>query len=150
MPSSHDLDLIRRLAAADRGYAVIATLRPDGSMQATLVNAGLFKAPGSGRPAVAFVARGGTVKLRNLRRDPRATIVFRSGPQWVTVEGRATLIGPDDPDDAVPADQIPRLLRDVYTSAGGSHDNWDEYDRVMAAERRTVVLISLDRVYTNP
>ncbi len=150
MPSTQAVDLIRRLAAADRGYAVVTTLRPDGSVQATLVNAGLFREPGSDRPVVAFVARGGTVKLRNLRRDPRSTVVFRSGPQWVTIEGQATLIGPDDPHEAVPTGDVPRLLREVFTSAGGTHDNWAEYDRVMAAERRTVVLVSLDRVYTNP
>ncbi|HEX2170824.1 MAG TPA: TIGR03618 family F420-dependent PPOX class oxidoreductase [Dehalococcoidia bacterium] len=144
------MELIRRLAVADRGYAVVTTLRRDGSMQATLVNAGLFQEPGTDRPTVAFVARGGTVKLRNLRRDPRATVVFRAGPRWVTVEGRATLIGPDDPHPAVPPADLPRLLRSVFTAAGGTHDNWEEYDRVMAEERRTVVLIGLDRVYTNP
>jgi hypothetical protein len=38
----------------------------------------------------------------------------------------------------------------VFTAAGGTHDDWDEYDRVMAAERRTVVLLTPKRVYTNP
>ncbi|MGA3256787.1 MAG: pyridoxamine 5'-phosphate oxidase, partial [Mycobacterium sp.] len=30
-----------------------------------------------------------------------------------------------------------------------THDNWDEYDRVMAKERRAVVLIEPGRVYSN-
>jgi hypothetical protein len=42
------------------------------------------------------------------------------------------------------------LLRDVFTAAGGSHDDWDAYDRVMAGERRAAVLIAPRRVYTNP
>lgn len=150
MASEHDVDLVRQLAAADRGYAVVTTPRRDGSAQASLVNAGVFHEPGTGRPVVAFVARGGTVKLRNLHRDPRSTVVFRAGPRWVAVEGRATLIGPDDPHPAVPPQAVPGLLREVFTAAGGTHDNWAEYDRVMAEERRTIVLVSLDRVYTNP
>ncbi len=35
-------------------------------------------------------------------------------------------------------------------AAGGTHDDWDTYDRVMAEERRTAVLITPDRVYSNP
>ena len=47
------------------------------------------------------------------------------------------------------ADQLRLLLREVFTSAGGTHDNWDEYDRVMADERRTAVLITPERLYTS-
>lgn len=57
------------------------------------------------------------------------------------------------PDDAQPwltdADRLRMLLREVFTAAGGSHDDWDEYDRVMARERRAVVLIAPTRVYSN-
>jgi hypothetical protein len=42
------------------------------------------------------VARGGSLKLAHLRRDPRATVVVRSGWQWAAVEGHADLVGPDD------------------------------------------------------
>jgi hypothetical protein len=41
-------------------------------------------------------------------------------------------------------------LRDVFTAAGGSHEDWAEFDRVVAAERRTAVFIAMDRVYSNP
>jgi hypothetical protein len=37
----------------------------------------------------------------------------------------------------------------VFRAAGGSHDDWDEFDRVMAAERRVAVLIEPARVVTN-
>jgi hypothetical protein len=40
-------------------------------------------------------------------------------------------------------------LRAVFTAAGGTHDDWDEYDRVMAAERRTAVLIEPARITSN-
>jgi PPOX class probable F420-dependent enzyme len=149
-PSPSDVELIRGLAAAEKGLAVVATSRPDGSIQASLVNAGLFDHPLSGQTVVAFVARGGTVKLRNLRRAPRATLVFRARWQWVAIEGRAELIGPDDRLEGFEPSALPQLLRDVFTAAGGTHDDWPTYDRVMAEERRTAVLLQLDRVYSNP
>jgi hypothetical protein len=42
------------------------------------------------------------------------------------------------------------LLRDVFRAAGGTHDDWDAYDRAMADERRAAVLITPTRTYTNP
>ena len=42
------------------------------------------------------------------------------------------------------------LLQDVFRAAGGTHDDWDEYDRAMADERRAAVLIIPTRIYTNP
>ena len=41
------------------------------------------------------------------------------------------------------------LLRAIFTAAGGEHDDWDEYDRTMAEQRRAAVLIRPDRVYSN-
>ena len=65
-------------------------------------------------------------------------------------EGDASIIGPDDPHPTFDADAVRLLLRDIFRSAGWSHEDWDEYDRVMAAERRAAVLITPRRVYTNP
>jgi PPOX class probable F420-dependent enzyme len=149
-PAPADVELVRQVAAGDHNWAVVATGRRDGSVQATIVTAGVMNHPQGGQPTVAFVARGGTVKLRNLRRDSRATIVFRAGREWVTVEGAVSLIGPDDLPGGYQASAVPQLLREVFTAAGGTHDNWPEYDRVMAEERRTAVFIDMDRVYSNP
>jgi PPOX class probable F420-dependent enzyme len=148
--SPADAERVRRVAVAAHQLAVLATARPDRSIQATVVSAGVMARPSVGEPAVACVAIGGTVKLANLRRDPHATVVFRAGGEWVTVEGRVTLLGPDDPQPGFPPDHVPQLLRDVFTAAGGSHEDWAEFDRVVAAERRTAVFIAMDRVYSNP
>jgi hypothetical protein len=40
-------------------------------------------------------------------------------------------------------------LREVFVAAGGSHDDWDEYDQVMVEQRRTVVLLDPVRIYSN-
>src|SRR5438309_10789745 len=108
-----DLTTVQALVAGERGLAVVATSRPDGSVQATVVNAGLLPHPLTGAQVVGFVAMGGSAKLRHLRLQPRATVVFRVGWRWATVEGPVTLIGPDDiPADFDPA-HLPQLLCDV-------------------------------------
>jgi PPOX class probable F420-dependent enzyme len=145
-----DLDLVRRLAAAEHGLAVVATTRADGGVQASVVNAGVVAHPVDGEPVVAFVARGRTRKLANLRRHGRLTLVLRHGWEWVAVEGDVDLAGPDDPGLGLTAEEQRLLLRRVFAAAGGTHDDLDEYDRVMAAERRTAVLVRCERVYTNP
>jgi hypothetical protein len=59
------------------------------------------------------------------------------------------LIGPDDPRPGVDGERLRLLLREVFVAAGGSHDNWADYDRVMAEQRRAVVLITPTRIYGN-
>jgi PPOX class probable F420-dependent enzyme len=137
------------LAAPENGLAVISTVRADGTVQASLVNVGLLPHPATGQPSLGFTTYG-KVKLANLRARPQLAVTFRNGWQWATVEGRAELAGPDDAQPwLTDADQLRLLLREVFTAAGGTHDDWDEYDRVMANERRAVVLIAPTRVYSN-
>jgi PPOX class probable F420-dependent enzyme len=137
------------LAATDNGLAVVSTVRADATVQASLVNVGLLPHPATGEPALGFTTYG-KVKLANLRARPQLAVTFRNGWQWATVEGRAELAGPDDAQPWLKdADQLRLLLREVFTAAGGTHDNWVEYDRVMAKERRAVVLIAPTRVYSN-
>ena len=100
-------------------------------------------------PAVGLVAAGGSRKLVNLRRQPHATLVAKTGWQWVAVEGPVDIVGPDDLHPDVDAERLRRILREIFTAAGGKHDDWDEYDRVMAAERRAAVFVTPDRVYSN-
>lgn len=137
------------LAAADNGLSVVSTLRADGTIQASVVNAGALPHPVTGQPVLAFVTYG-RVKLANLRQRPQVAVTFRDGWQWATVEGSVELAGPDDPQPwLTDADRLRMLLREVFTAAGGTHDDWDAYDRVMAEQRRTVVLITPGRVYSN-
>ena len=137
------------LGAAESGLAVISTVRADGTVQASLVNVGLLPHPANGQPSLGFTTYG-KVKLANLRARPQLAITFRNGWQWATVEGRAELAGPADTQPwLADNDQLRLLLREVFTAAGGTHNNWDEYDRVMAEERRAVVLIEPTRVYSN-
>jgi PPOX class probable F420-dependent enzyme len=150
LPVEEGLRLVRAYGAAERWLAVLATVRPDRPPSISVVNAGVLPHPVSGQAMVAFVARGATAKLTNLRRNPHATLVFRAGWEWVAVRGPAELAGPDDPLTGLGPDRLPQLLRDIYTAAGGAHPDLAEYDRVMAAERRTAVLLHPHRFTTNP
>jgi PPOX class probable F420-dependent enzyme len=145
-----DLTDFARLVAADHGLCVVSTVRADGSVQSTVVNGGVLKHPVTGAEVVGFVVRGGTKKQAKLRARPRTTVVVRAGWQWAAAEGPVELAGPDDALPGFDPGGLPRLLRDVFTAAGGEHDDWDAYDRVMAEERRTAVLVAPDRVYSNP
>ncbi|GLY95380.1 TIGR03618 family F420-dependent PPOX class oxidoreductase [Actinoplanes sp. NBRC 103695] len=133
------------LSRADSGLAIVSTLRADRTIQASLVNTGIIT---RGEPVLAFVTYG-RVKLANLRERPQVTVAFRNGWQWAAVEGRAELIGPDDPRPDVDAEGLRLLLREIFTAAGGNHDDWDEYDRTMVEQRRTAALITPSRVYSN-
>jgi PPOX class probable F420-dependent enzyme len=145
-----EVSAFAELVPMDHGLCVLTTLRGDGSAQASVVNAGVLPHPLTGEQVVGLVAAGGSRKLDYLRADPRATIVARAGWQWATVEGDAEILGPDDPHPDVDAEALRTLLRDIFRSAGGTHDDWDTYDRVMAEERRAAVLVAPRRTYTNP
>lgn len=143
-----DLDDVRRIGSGDRYLATVATTRTDGTVQASVVNAGVLAHPLSGASVAAF-ATYGRAKLAHLRARPVVTLVWRAGWQWVAVEGGAELAGPDDPLPGLDADGLRQLLRDVFSSAGGEHDDWPTYDRVMAEQRRAAVLVYPERVYGN-
>jgi len=127
-----DIDLITRLVEKDHGLSVVSTTRPDGTIQTSVVNAGVLDRE------VVFVARSDTRKVANIERTGRAAVTFRAGWEWAAVEGPARIAGSD-----------PQLLRDVFTAAGGTHDDWDEYDRVMALEKRVAVAVTPERISGN-
>ena len=143
-----DLADFEKIGSAERYLAVIATTRADGTAQASVVNAGVLAHPVSGEQVVGFVTYGPT-KLANIRKRPSTTVVFRSGWQWGAVEGPAEIIGPDDPFEGFEQSDLPELLRAVFRAAGGTHDDWDEYDRAMAEQRRAAVLVHPQRIYSN-
>jgi hypothetical protein len=141
-----DIEPFARLVSGDHGLAVVALALPDGTAHASVTNAGVLSHPVTGAQVVGVVARGDSRKLRYLRAHPRATIVLRAGWQWAAVEGPVELAGPDDPLPGVDADRLRLLLREIFAAAGGTHDDFDEYDRVMAAEHRTAILLSPARL----
>lgn len=133
-----DLDLVAQLGPPSSWLAVLSVARGDGSVHTSLVNAGLLEHPTRGDRVIGIVVRADARKFTLMQKAGRATVTFRDGWQWVSVEGDVEVAGTD-----------PQLLRDVFRGAGGTHGDWDEYDRVMAAEHRTAVLLTPRRVITN-
>ena len=138
------------LVPREHGLSTVAVGRGDRPPQVTVVNAGVLAHPMTGAAVVAFVTAGGSRKLTLLRSDPAIAVTIRAGWQWVTVEGTAELIGPDDPHPEVGDEELRLLLRSIFSAAGGSHDDWDTYDRTMREERRAAILVAPDHVYSNP
>jgi PPOX class probable F420-dependent enzyme len=118
----------------DNENAVLATWRRDGRLQMSPVTVGLDAA---GRAIIS--SRATAYKARNLRRDPRATLcVFVeafTGP-WVQIEGTAeVLTGPEAVEPLV----------DYYRRLAGEHPDWDDYRRVMLADHRALIRITIER-----
>jgi PPOX class probable F420-dependent enzyme len=114
--------------------AVLATWRRDGRLQMSPVTVGLDAA---GRAIIS--SRETAYKVRNLRRDPRAALcVFVeafTGP-WVQIEGTAEVVtGPEAVEPLV----------DYYRRLAGEHPDWDDYRRVMLADQRALICITIER-----
>jgi hypothetical protein len=145
-----NIEDFRKLIAGDHGLVVVSATRADGTISSSVVNAGVLPHPVTGETVVGIVAAGGTRKLANWRERPYANVVIRSGWQWAAVEGRVDLAGPDDLMEGIDPERLRVLLREIFTAAGGTHDDFDTYDRVMRDERRTAVFVHPGRVYANP
>ena len=120
---------------------VIATRRPDGATHSSIVVCGAY----DGRAAFVSVYPR-SQKIRNLRRDPRCTVLAVSDDwrQWVSVEGEAALFGYDNTD----AERMRLMLREVYMACSrAEHPDWDEYDQAMIDQEAVIVLVSPERVY---
>jgi PPOX class probable F420-dependent enzyme len=130
-----DLDQARAFLAANH-HAVMHTYRADGGPHLTPVSVGV---DGAGRAIVSGTET--RVKVRNLRRDPRASICVmteRFYGEWVQVEGTATIV-------SLPEAMDP--LVDYYRRvAGKEHPDWDEYREAMRRDRRVLIRIDLERV----
>jgi PPOX class probable F420-dependent enzyme len=144
-----NIEDFRKLVAGDHGLVVVSATRGDGTISSSVVNAGVLPHPLTGEVVVGMVVQGGARKLANWRQRPYANVVIRSGWQWAAAEGRVGLIGPDDQQPGIDAERLRLLLREIFTAAGGTHDDFDAYDRVMREERRTAVFVHPDRVYAN-
>ncbi len=142
-----ELAKFEAMVPQDHGLVVVTVIGPDGRMRPSVVNAGVIDHPVTGTRVVALVIHGQARKLAHLRARPRASVVLRAGWQWAGVEGPTEIIGPDDPADGIGPERLRLLLREIFTAAGGTHDDFEEYDRVMVAERRAAVLVTPERVF---
>jgi PPOX class probable F420-dependent enzyme len=132
-------DLHALLAEARLG--VLATIKKDGAPQLSPVTPYYDREAG-----VVYVSMTeGRAKTANLRRDPRAALEVTSsdGGTWATAEGSVTLTGPGTSEDSPEVE----ALVDYYRNAAGEHPDWADYRRVMVADRRVLMALTVEKVY---
>jgi PPOX class probable F420-dependent enzyme len=123
------LDFLR-----DRHHVVLGTRRRDGEPQLSPVTAGIDE---EGRVVIATYPE--RAKVRNLRRDPRVSLLVLSddwdGP-WVQCYGTGEVV--DLPEAVEP-------LVDYFRSIAGEHDDWDEYRQAMIDQGKCLIRVTVDR-----
>ena len=143
------LEQVGEFLSTESGLAVVSTVRADNSVLSSVVNCGLVEHPLTKAPSVAFVSGGSAARLTHINRGSWATIAVRRGWQWVSVSGPVDVLGPETLHDRFAAEDLRLLLRRVFSAAGGDHDDYEEYDRAMAAEGRVALLVAPNRVLGN-
>ena len=119
---------------------VLTTFRRNGAVQISIISCGPY------RDGIAFTVTETRVKLKNLRRDPRCSLMVSNENWWgfVVLEGKATILSMDN----TPSDEFRDALRDTYrTASGEEHCNWEEYDQAMKDDRRSVIIVVPDHIY---
>ncbi|HEY3896522.1 MAG TPA: PPOX class F420-dependent oxidoreductase [Pseudonocardiaceae bacterium] len=123
---------VARAVIAEQHHAVLATLRRDGTPQLSPV---LAVVDGAGHVVVS--TREAALKVRNLRRDPRAWLcVLPDGffGRWVQVGGTVQVLALPEAMDG---------LIDYYRRVSGEHPDWDDYRAAMQREARVLLQIDL-------
>ena len=118
----------------DNHRGVLATHRQNGGLQMSPILIGMND---EGQAIIS--SRETAYKVRNLRRDPRASVcVFTDGffGQWLQIEGTADILS------------LPEALEplvDYYKTVVGEHPDWADYRQAMVKEKRVLILINIER-----
>ena len=135
-----DMTLIALISA--RNIGAMATIKCDGRPQLSTVN--FTFDPATKLVRISVVDRG--AKVRNLRRDPRASIFVGSPDGWTyavlegTVELSPVALATDD-------ETVEELVAVFRAIRGEDHPDWDGYRAAMVVERRLVARLRVENVY---
>ncbi|ORB74249.1 PPOX class F420-dependent oxidoreductase [Mycobacterium scrofulaceum] len=123
---------------------VLATIKRDGRPQ--LSNVSYHFDPRD--LAVRVSITEPRAKTRNLRRDPRASILVDADDGWsyAVAEGTAVLTPPA----AAPDDDTVEALIALYRNIAGEHPDWDEYRQAMVTDRRVLLTLPIAHLYGMP
>ena len=123
---------------------VLATIKRDGRPQ--LSNVSYYFDPRV--VAIKVSITEPRAKTRNLRRDPRASILVSSDDGWsyAVAEGNAILTPPA----AHPDDDTVEALIALYRNIAGEHPDWDDYRRAMVTDRRVAMTLPISHLYGMP
>jgi PPOX class probable F420-dependent enzyme len=114
--------------ARENHRAVLATNRADGRPQMSPVVVGV-----DDEGNICVSTRKPAMKVRNLRRDPRASVCIVNDNffgAWAQVDATVEIV-------ELPAAMD--LLISIYRQIAGEHPDWDEYKAAMEKEQRVVL-----------
>ena len=124
----------------DHGSATLATIKKDGRPQLSVVGYVFDKAEKVIRASIT----DDRAKTRNLRRDPRATVMVQPELyKYAVFDGDAEL----SPIASAPDDAVVDELVELYRTVAGEHPDWDEFRTAMVAERRLVLRVRVTHAY---
>jgi PPOX class probable F420-dependent enzyme len=129
---------------ADNTLGVLATIKRDGRPQLSNVTYHFD-------PRVLTIEVSVTeprAKTRNLRRDPRASLLVSSEDGWsyAVAEGDAVLSAAAASED----DETVESLVTLYRNVAGEHPDWDEYRQAMVVDRRVLLRLPIAHLYGMP
>jgi PPOX class probable F420-dependent enzyme len=129
------LDFVR-----PRHHAVLATQKRDGRPQLSNIT---YHVGADG--VIRISVTDARAKTANVRRDNRVSLHVTQADffAYVVVEAEADL----STVAAAPDDATVEELIGYYRSIAGEHPDWDDYRRVMVAERRLVLRLRPTRAY---
>lgn len=129
---------------ADNSLGVLATIKRDGRPQ--LSNVTYHFDPRAMTIEVSVTEP--RAKTRNLRRDPRASLLVSSEDGWcyAVAEGDAVLSAPA----AAPDDETVESLVTLYRNVAGEHPDWDDYRQAMVLDRRVLLRLPISHLYGMP
>jgi PPOX class probable F420-dependent enzyme len=117
-----------------RHQGVLLTRRADGWPQSSLVTIGL-----GDDGAILVSTYPERAKVRNLRRDDRASMVVFSDAfngEWVQCDGTASVIDPPEATEG---------LVEYFRNISGEHSDWDEYRRAMLRQGKSLIRLHIER-----
>jgi PPOX class probable F420-dependent enzyme len=129
---------------ADNSLGVLATLKRDGRPQLSNVTYHFD----SRALTIEVSVTEPRAKTRNLRRDPRASLLVSSEDGWsyAVAEGDAVLSAPAASVD----DETVESLVSLYRKVAGEHPDWDEYRQAMVVDRRVLLALPIAHLYGMP
>lgn len=129
---------------ADNSLGVLATIKQDGRPQ--LSNVTYHFDPRALTIEVSITEP--RAKTRNLRRDPRASLLVSSDDGWAyaVAEGDAVLSSPA----GAPDDDTVESLVALYRAIAGEHPDWDDYRQAMVEDRRVLLRLPINHLYGMP